>query len=76
VREVAFSTPKRDCRSDRERNHNYDALSLLFKLPALRKRQLRNTTKQSGRYCRLLLQLDLLANDSNTIAVASSQPDP
>jgi hypothetical protein len=76
VREVAFSTPERDRGSDRERDHDHDASSLPFELPAPRKRQPRNTTEQSGRYRRPPSQPDPSADDSDTIAVASSQPDP
>jgi hypothetical protein len=76
VREVAFSTPERDRGSDRERDHDHDASSLPFELPAPRKRQPRNTTEQSGRYRRPLSQPDPSADDSDTIEVASSQPDP
>ncbi|KAF1978910.1 hypothetical protein BU23DRAFT_190573 [Bimuria novae-zelandiae CBS 107.79] len=74
AREVAFSTPERDRGSDRDRN--CDASSLPSELPAPRKRQARNTIKQSGRYRRPLSQPDLSANDSDTIPIANSQPDP
>jgi hypothetical protein len=73
VREVAFSTPERDHGSDLERD--CDAPSLPFELPAPQKRHLRNTTEQSGRYRRPLLQPDLLAYNSNTILTGSRQPN-
>lgn len=70
VREVAFSTPERDRERDR------DTLSLPFELPAPRKRRPRNTIEQGGRYRRPLSQPDPSADDSDTIPIESSQPDP
>ncbi|KAF2022519.1 hypothetical protein EK21DRAFT_119671 [Setomelanomma holmii] len=72
VREVAFSTPERDRGSDRERDR--DASAVPFKLPVPRKRRLRNTTAQTGRYRRPLSQPDPSADDSDTVHVESSQP--
>ena len=66
VGEMAISTPERD--RDRE------ATSLPTELPAPLKRRARNTIEQNEHYRRRPLQLDLSADDSDTIQIESSQP--
>ena len=66
VREMAISTPERD--RDRE------ATSLPTELRAPLKRRARNTTEQNEHYRRRPPQLDLSADDSDTIQIESSQP--
>ena len=63
---MAISTPERD--RDRE------ATSLPTELPAPLKRRARNTIEQNEHYRRRPLQLDLSADDSDTIQIESSQP--
>ncbi|KAJ5025160.1 hypothetical protein J3E73DRAFT_371925 [Bipolaris maydis] len=65
VREMAISTPERD--------RDHEATSLPTELPAPLKRRARNT-EQNEHYRRRPLQLDLLADDSDTIQIDSSQP--
>ena len=68
VGEMAISTPERDRDRDRE------ATSLPTELPAPLKRRARNTIEQNEHYRRRPLQLDLSADDSDTIQIESSQP--
>ncbi|KAF5844089.1 hypothetical protein GGP41_001462 [Bipolaris sorokiniana] len=63
---MAISTPERD--RDRE------ATSLPAELLAPLKRRARDTSEQNEHYRRRPLQLDLSADDSDTIQIESSQP--
>ena len=62
---MAISTPERD--------RDHEATSLPTELPAPLKRRARNT-EQNEHYRRRPLQLDLSADDSDTIQIDSSQP--